>query len=133
MAAVVVAGLLLGHGLIHASYLTPAPAARPGAPAWPFRLDRSWLLGPLGVERELSRVLGVGLVTVVLAGLTLAALGSLGVGPAWFWQIGLAVGSVASLAVLLLYFHPWLILGIGIDLVLLWLVGSGWAPPGTVR
>jgi hypothetical protein len=27
-----------------------------------------------------------------------------------------------------LFFHPWLLLGIAIDLVLLWAVVSGWRP-----
>jgi len=131
MTAVLVAGLLLGHALIHASYLMPEPAHKPGAPAWPFHLDRSWLLGPIGVDREISRVLGIGLVVVVVAALALAAVACLGVGPAWMWRVGVALGAVSSLAVLALYFHPWLVLGIGIDVVLLWAVAiSGWAPSG---
>ena len=133
MTAIVVAGLLLGHALIHASYLAPEPAAKPGAPAWPFHLDRSWLLGPIGVDREVSRLLGIALVVVVIAAFALAAIGCLGVGPAWLWRIGVAFGAVASLAVLALYFHPWLVLGIGIDLGLLWLVVAGaWEPAGVV-
>lgn len=35
-------GLLVAHGLIHASYLAPAPAAA-GGPPWQLHLDRSWL------------------------------------------------------------------------------------------
>ena len=131
MATIVVAGLLLGHALIHASYLSPAPTPKPGAPAWPFRLDRSWLLGPIGIDRELSRVLGVGLVVVAIAAFALGVIGALGVGPAWLWSIGVSLGAVASLAVLVLYFHPWLVLGIAIDVVLLWAVTvAGWAPEG---
>lgn len=131
MPALLVAGLVLGHALIHASYLAPIPAPKAGAPAWPFRLDRSWLLGPLGIEVELSRVLGVGLIGVVIAGFGLATLACLGMGPEWFWRIGIALGAVSSLAVLALYFHPWLVLGIVVDLVLLWTVAVGaWVPAG---
>ena len=116
MAGVVVAGLLLGHALIHTAYLTPEPPAKPGAPAWPFHLDRSWLLGPIGIDREISRTLGSGLVVVVIAAFALAAVASLGIGPAWMWSVTVALGAVASLAVLILYFHPWLGLGVAIDM-----------------
>jgi hypothetical protein len=131
MSAIIVAGFLLGHALIHASYLAPQPQAKPGAPAWPFTLDHSWLLGPIGVDREISRVLGIGLVLVVLAAFALAAGAAIGVAPAWLWRVGVALGAVASLAVLGVYFHPWLVIGVAIDLALLWLIaGNAWAPAG---
>ena len=131
MPGIVVAGLLLGHALIHGSYLMPQPAAKPGAPAWPFRLDRSWLLGAIGLPREISRVLGAGLVVVVMAAFALAAIASLGIGPTWLWWIGVTIGAMASLAILVLYFHAWLVLGIAIDIVLLWSVWvAGWIPDG---
>ena len=131
MTALIVAGLMLGHALVHASYLAPQPTARPGAPAWPFTLDHSWVLGPAGVDLEISRVLGAGLVVVVVAGFALAALAALGWVPAPFWRIGVALGAIASLAVLVLYVHPWLMIGMAIDLALLWLVvAAGWAPEG---
>ena len=131
MSGIVVAGLLLGHALIHASYLSPTPVPKPGAPAWPFHVERSWLLSPIGLDGVTSRLLGTGLVVVVIAGFALAAIASLGAVPAWLWPIGVAFGAVASLALLGLYFHPWLVLGIGIDLVLLWSVLiAGWSPDG---
>ena len=130
MTAMVVAGLLLGHALIHASYLVPQPQAKPGAPAWPFTLEHSWLLGPVGVDRSTSRTLGIGLVLVVLAAFALAASAALAIGPAWLWRASVALGAAASLAVLLVYFPRWLVIGVAIDLVLLWLAGSGWAPAG---
>ena len=134
MTGIVVAGLLLGHGLIHVGYLTPQPVAKPGAPAWPFHLDRSWALGRLGLDPAMLRVLGTALVVVAIAGFALAASASIGVGPAWLWSFGLALGAVASLATLGLYFHWWLVLGIGIDVVLLWaVVIAGWTPFGPGR
>jgi hypothetical protein len=42
------AGFLFLHGAIHASYVTQRPAPSPRGPAWPFQLERSWLLTPLG-------------------------------------------------------------------------------------
>jgi hypothetical protein len=45
---VALGGFAVAHGLIHASFLSPQPRTEPGAPAWPFHLDRSWLLSRLG-------------------------------------------------------------------------------------
>ncbi len=39
-----IAAFLAGHALIHASYLTPAPAQTAGGPEWPFTMSRSWLV-----------------------------------------------------------------------------------------
>jgi hypothetical protein len=43
----------------------------------------------------------------------------------------MVVGAGASLAMLVLFFHPWLALGLAIDAVLLWAVlANGWRPDG---
>lgn len=127
----VVAALLLAHGAIHAGFLSPRPPVTAGGPAWPFELGRSWILGPLGVDPELARALGFGLVAVTFGAFALAALTALGVAPAAIWPAAVAIGAVASLAVLALFFQPWLVLGVGIDLVLLWAVlVANWVPDG---
>ena len=41
---------LLAHGLIHASYVAPSPAATAGGPEWPFDMARSWLVTSLGMD-----------------------------------------------------------------------------------
>jgi hypothetical protein len=41
------AAFVFAHGAIHISYLTPPPPATASGPAWPFSLDRSWVLIPL--------------------------------------------------------------------------------------
>lgn len=59
-------------------------------------------------------------------------------GPPWPFELGHSwildpqpVGSVGSLALLLSYFHPWLLLGVAIDLGLIWSVLIlGWTPQG---
>jgi hypothetical protein len=49
--------------------------------------------------------------------------------PAGSWTTGVTIGALASLALLGLFFHPWLVLGIGIDLFLLWAVlVATWSP-----
>lgn len=127
---VLLAGFLLAHGLIHASFLAPRPAATAGGPAWPFDLGRSWALTPLGLDSATTSVLGMALIAATIAGFGLAAVAALGVAPG-LWPVGVAVGGVASILLLGLFFHPWLALGVVIDLVLLWAVFLGsWAPDG---
>jgi len=47
------------------------------------------------------------------------------------WPAAIVVGAVASIALLAVFFHPWLALGAGIDLLLLWsLPVAHWAPAG---
>jgi hypothetical protein len=49
--------------------------------------------------------------------------------PAGSWTTGVTIGALASLVLLGLFFHPWLVLGIGIDLFLLWAVlVAAWSP-----
>lgn len=133
-ARLVIAGLLLAHGLIHVAFLAPRPPVTAGGPAWPFELGHSWLLGRLGVGSEATRLVGTALVAATLAGFALAALAAAGIGPGGLWSGALALGAVASLGLLTLYFHPWLALGVAIDLVVLWAaLGARWAPAGVLR
>jgi hypothetical protein len=124
---------LLAHGLIHASYLTPAPPATAGGPEWPFDMAKSWLATGLGLEVGAVRAIGTVLVAVVVIGFALAAFSWLGVVAPREWWPWLAVGSAAASAILLAaFFHPWLVLGFVIDAVLLWLVlGAAWTAEAT--
>lgn len=126
-----VAALLLAHGAIHTGFVSPRPPATAGGPPWPFELARSWALTPLGVHPDTTRLLGTALVVATIAAFALAALATAGLVPAALFGPTSAVGAVASLALLGLFFHPWLVLGLAVDLALLWavLVG-GWAPHG---
>ena len=124
-----IAGLLAAHGLIHAGFVSARPAATAGGPPWPFELARSWVLTPLGVPTDAIRIVGVGLALASIVAFALAGLVVVGILPAALWPALAAAGSVASLAVLLVFFHPWLILGVAIDLVVIWsVVGVGWRP-----
>jgi hypothetical protein len=131
--AIAVALLLAGHGLIHASFLSPAPPAKPGAPAWPFNFEDSWILAPMGLDPALIRIVGIALVGLTVAGYLAAAIAYLGFAPAGWFAPGIVMGSLASLAVLVLFFSPWLVLGFAIDALLLWAVlVNGWAPKGAL-
>lgn len=126
-----VALFLAAHALIHASFVSPRPPASAGGPEWPFELARSWLLSPLGLDANATRVVGVVLIVVTLAGFAVAALATLGVLGEGLFAPGIAVGSVASIALLAAFFHPWLVLGVGIDAVLLYAVlVARWSPAG---
>jgi len=130
MTRIVLALFIVAHGLIHASYVTPRPAPTPGGPAWPFELARSWFLSPLGVSESLLRPLGIGLAVLAVIAFALAGLATLGIVlPVSAWQPLVAAGAVASLALLVLFFHPWLVLGVAIDVALVVAIWQAdWSP-----
>ncbi len=121
---------LAAHGLIHASYLAPAPPRTAGGPEWPFELTRSWLVTGLQLDPVLVRGVGIGLVVASTVLLVLAGLSTAGwIVPQSWWSGLTLAGALTSLGTLLVFFHPWLALGLAIDLALVWLVvGAGWSP-----
>lgn len=123
------AALLLGHGLVHLLFVVPASAAD-GGTEWPFDLARSWLVTGVGLDASLVRAVAMGLIAIVVGGFALAALSTVGVVvPIDWWRPLVAVSAGASAAVLLLAFQPQLILGLGMDGVLLWVAVAGaWVP-----
>jgi hypothetical protein len=123
-----VAAFLLAHAGIHAGFVSSRPAATAGGPPWPFDLGRSWALSNLGIDPEVGRLVGVALVALTFAGFALAALTSVGIVPAAIGPAAIVVGAVASIGVLSLFFHRWLVVGLAIDLALLWGVVAGSLP-----
>lgn len=129
IARLLVAAFLVAHAAIHAGFLSPRPAEVAGAPTWPFDLGRSWVLTPIGVQAEALRPVGMALFVVTLGGFALGAVATLGLLPATVWSAAVMVGAVASMALLVLFFQPWLVLGVVIDAVVLWTVlVIGWSP-----
>ena len=123
------AAFLLAHGLVHLLFFSPPPPATAGGPTWPFALDRSWALSPLGIGADATRVLGIALIALTIAGFALAAIVALGLLPGSLWVPAVITGAVGSLAVLLVFYQPWLTLGVVIDVILLWLVlVADWIP-----
>jgi len=111
---------LIAHGLIHASYASPAPPQKPGAPEWPFVLTRSWLLTPLGFDARATRMIGAALWILTVIGYALAGLGFLGAPVLQtLWQPLTIAASITSLGLLALFWRVWLTLGIVIDLALI--------------
>ncbi|HRJ06789.1 MAG TPA: hypothetical protein PK096_01480 [Candidatus Saccharibacteria bacterium] len=104
---------LLAHGLLHASYLTP----KPDDPNYPFDFHKGWFPDLVG---QAAGPIGTILVVVVVGAFLLAALSLFGVpGFSTYGQLFVSVGAIASLILLVLFWHSWLILGVVINLVLL--------------
>jgi hypothetical protein len=125
----VLAAVLLAHGLVHALYLVPPPdpPADGRGPRWPFDLGRSWLVVLAGARR--GRRIAITLVAVVVGTAILAALATAGILAAAAWPALVAALAAVSLVLLLLAFDPQLVLGLGIDVVLLLVVLTGaWRP-----
>jgi hypothetical protein len=126
------AGLLLAHGLIHLMFLIPAPspaaAATAGGMAWPFDLGDSWLVPRTGAGTVMTA--GRILVGLIVACSLLAALAIVGiVVPGTLWAPLVAASAGCSLLLLAIGYSPALLVGVAIDVALLWLVlGSAWSP-----
>ncbi|MGE5155933.1 MAG: hypothetical protein ACM3JP_00365, partial [Betaproteobacteria bacterium] len=106
------------------------PAATVSGPEWPFDVCKSWAVTGAGLDLDAVRAIGAALIVIVVGGFVLAALSTVGlVVPAGWWQPAVAGSAVVSMVVLVLFFNPQLVLGIGIDAVLLWaVVTRAWVP-----
>jgi hypothetical protein len=103
MLRLVVALLLIIHGLIHAAiWLSPARAA----PDAPFDAGTSWLVGS---QPTLGAALGL-LAAVLFVG---AGVGLL-LNADW-WRLIAIVGAVASLVLIGVYFDPWFLFAAAVD------------------
>ena len=124
------AAVLVGHGIVHVVLGAYTPAATAGEPEWPFDMAKSWAVTGAGLDPNVVRTIGVGLIAIVAGGFALAALSTVGlVVPSGWWQATVGVSAVASALVLVLFFNPQLVLGLAIDAVLLWVVlTKAWAP-----
>ena len=123
------AAVLIGHGVVHTMFAI-SPAATAGGPEWPFDIAKSWAVTGAGLDLNVVRAVGAVLIVIVAGGFALAALSTVGlVVPAGWWPAAVGGSAVTSVVVLVLFFNPQLVLGIGIDAVLLWAVATSvWAP-----
>jgi hypothetical protein len=119
------AALLIGHGIVHVFFAVPAPSGADGGAAWPFDMSQSWAVTRAGLELGLVRVIGMVLIAITVGAFALAALATVGIiVPSGWWQPTIALGAIASAAMLILFFDPQLVLGLGMDAVLLWVVAT---------
>jgi hypothetical protein len=121
-----VAVLLIVHGLIVAAQSSGSfsPAEGIKNPSWltwwPSNLGQSWLLTKTGLEG--SPITALGGVVYLLGGVLLigAGLGLLGwIVPAAWWPALALVGAGTSLMMLIVYLHPFYLIGFSASLVVL--------------
>ena len=108
----------------------PAPGAlrTPYLPAW-WRndLDSAWPASQLGLPPAVVRTAGWVLWVAVMILFAAAGLGLLGLpGLSTLWQSLAAVAAILSLVLLALYWHPWLVLGVVLNIGILAGVYTGW-------
>lgn len=116
MWTVILGIFLLFHGLIHLAYVAPAPAD----PNYPFDLNKSWLIASTGIDVGTIRLLGMVFAALTAIGFLLAALATMGIiVPQTWWQPLTVTAALASLVLLFLGWHNWLLLGVAIDVLLL--------------
>jgi hypothetical protein len=121
--------ILIGHAIAHAG-LTSAPnpsdpESTPGA--FFTEKKRSWLFQRIDLDSGMVQKIGKILVNISIAGFFLAGLGGLSVpGLNQIWHGLAGITAIVSLILLILFWHPWLILGVvlNIGLVIFMLLNS---------
>ncbi len=113
---------LIAHGLAHAAvWMAPIPREGEGVP---FDPSHSWLLSGL-VGGDSARLLSIILAAVATAAFVVGGVGLLAHG-AW-WRPLVIGAAAASLALIALYFHPWLSVGLALEVaILLSLLWANW-------
>ncbi|MEA4909315.1 MAG: hypothetical protein VB089_16955 [Anaerolineaceae bacterium] len=121
MSSVLVAIVLMAHALVHWSLTAvPLPTEKMHTPFWPgpgrAAVDPTWLLMRAGASPETARWLGVILMGAASLGFVLAGLGLLGV-PGLYaaWRMLAGGAALVSLLMFALYWHPWLVVGAGLN------------------
>lgn len=111
------------HAFIHSSYyVRDAPD-----PKYPFRLDRG-ILKRLGLE-GIAFPLAVSLATLTLLAYLSTSLALMGwLLPEDWWRPLAVLGSLGSLGLLLIGFHPWLLAGVAIDIAIVAAIWFDWQP-----
>jgi hypothetical protein len=135
---ILISVLLIIHGLIVAGQsagsfgtVVPSEIPNPTFVSWyPVNMGRSWLLTSLGLERNLTAYRLGGLLWLA-GGILLVAAGLSVLGilvPVDWWRDLTVAGSTVSLLMLLIYFHPLMIIGTASSLAaLIALVGFQWS------
>lgn len=128
--------IIFGHGLVH-SILAIAP--NPDDPDAKVGLfftssDRSWIFPKMGLNAGTIQYIGIVLVILCTFGFILTSLGILGVGSfATIWRTAAVISSILSSLLLIAFWHPWLPVGIVINMItLLGLLVLKWPPASLI-
>jgi uncharacterized membrane protein YphA (DoxX/SURF4 family) len=101
----------IAHGLVHVAIWAPRYDPEKAA----FDASHSWLLGN---QRPLARVLAFAAAAIlIVAGIALLAQGE-------WWRPSAVAGLSVSTVLLLLYFNPWYLFILGVNITLI--VGIAW-------
>ena len=112
---------LVAHGAVHLAVWTPHPT--PEQPP-PFVPQHSGVLAAAQLPEHTTTVLSVALAAAAASAFVLAGVG---VALSASWTAPVAVGAaLAGLLLKVLYFHPWLSLGVLLDLTVLSAAITGW-------
>jgi len=127
---------IFGHGLVH-SILAIAP--NPDDPDAKIGLfftssDRSWILPRLGLSAGTIQSIGIFLVVLSTLGFLLTGLGILGVGSlTMIWRTVAVISSITSSVLLITFWHPWLPVGLVINMLsLVSLLVIKWPPKSLI-
>jgi len=110
---------LIAHAVAHAGLaaapIPDDPDPKPGA--FFTEVSRSWLFQKLGLDGAVVKKIGIILVILTVLGFIIAGLGGLGIsGLNKIWSTAAGLSAGVSLILLILFWHPWLIAGVLIDL-----------------
>lgn len=141
---ILISVLLIVHGFIVACQSTgsfgptiPSELQNPSfASWWPINMGRSWLFSWFGLEKTLA-VYRIGGLLWLVGGIALiaAGLGLLGfIIPTDWWRSLAIFGGAISILMLVIYFHPLMIIGTASSLaVLVALVWLDWPSMSPIR
>jgi uncharacterized membrane protein YphA (DoxX/SURF4 family) len=119
MLRILVGLFLIAHGGVHLMYLGPRPE---NDPSYPFVPEDRWIARLMGLKPRGAKVVAAALAVACAAVLLVSGIALFA--DAGLWKPMAAVGSLISLVLLLLLFHPWLMIGVAIDVVI---VASVWS------
>ncbi len=132
MTKIILALFIMAHGLVHAALAIAPDPTDPNVKLGAFftSKERSWLLSQMGMGETAVQWIGLLLVVLSAAGFVLAGLGLFGVlGLSIVWRIVAVVSACISLLLLILFWHPWLPIGVLINVaVLVTLLWAKWPP-----
>ncbi len=132
MLKTILALFLIAYGLVPAGLAAAPnpndPDEKPGA--FFTSISRSWLLPRFGLNASAVQWIGIILVALATLGFVLAGLGVFGVsGLTAVWRTVAVVSFGVSLMLLVLFWHPWLVVGVLLDVgLLIALLWAKWPP-----
>jgi hypothetical protein len=122
MVRLIVGGFLIAHGLLHPSIY----AAKDEKEPMPFDPNRSWALTAAHVDERPTQNLSIALAWLTALVFTVA--GVLVFADVSLWTSIAIAGAALGLILKGLYFTPWLIAGVAIDVGIIWAALANWPP-----